>query len=108
MSELTIRSNHHFRFPTYGYEFVKDEYDQYVDAETRSQFDYYNDEEFEQAEFVNYKGHWYDMAEFMRVNENFPPPMNDWDGYSSDSYFSGVVVKFSDDYESVKMGTYIS
>jgi hypothetical protein len=40
--------------------------------------------------------------------ENKLPELKDWDGYQSDSYFSGVVIKISPDGEQYKIGTYFS
>ena len=71
-----------------------------------NQFDYLDEEEFDSRPFVNYKGYWYDLAEFMRVDPR--SELCKWQGYSSDSYFSGVVIRYVEDNERVVMGTYLS
>lgn len=58
------------------------------------------------ASFFRYKGQVYDLGEFMRIGEN--SPLSGWHGYASDSYFSGIVVKYCNDYESVIVGRYFS
>jgi len=52
--------------------------------------------------FFRYKGQIYDIADFM------PCPLEGWQGYSSDSYFSGVLLCLSPCGDSVKVGRYIS
>jgi len=55
----------------------------------------------------NYKGHWYHLGDFLRISSQdlFP---GDWDAYESDSYFSGVLIKLSDDGQEYIAGTYFS
>jgi hypothetical protein len=65
------------------------------------QFDWL-DEDSGYDGFINYKGHWYHLSEFMRGGG-----MADWDGYHGDSYFSGVVIKVSGDGEQYKIGDYM-
>ena len=71
------------------------------------QFNYLAEDEFNQQSFVNYKGHWYDLSEFMRVGDSELGKLK-WQGYSSDSYFSGIVVRYVENNEQVVMGTYCS
>jgi len=61
----------------------------------------------EDAKFVKYRGQLYDLGEFVRTS-NLPvgSPLRNWDGYHSDSYFSGIVCKYRYDGESVVMGSY--
>ncbi len=46
-------------------------------------------------QFFVYKGDVYCMADFMRIEKNAPEWMKEYDGYSNDSFFSGVVVKYA-------------
>ena len=78
----------------------------------RAEFDYLDwtavDEGRESALFVMYKGRLYDVGEFVRVD-----PLSDlyglgWRGYSADSYFSGTLIRLSDDGYSAVMGRYYS
>ena len=72
----------------------------------RREFDYLSQDEFDEREFFKYRGVWYDFSEFMRLEHNSPFG-NKWDGYSSDSYFSGIVVKNCYD-GNIIVGTYLS
>lgn len=73
----------------------------------RAEFDYLDS--IDDASFFAYKGQIYDIGEFMHVDAKREPclsPLAGWDGYSSDTFFSGVVVKYVDDCERVIVGTY--
>ena len=67
-------------------------------------FDYLNDEEFESNSFVEYLGQIYDISEFVLIENN--SDFKGWDGYSSDSYFSGTLIKICKDNDFVIMGRY--
>ncbi len=78
----------------------------------KENFDYLKtDDEQSQATFVRYKGCVYNTGEFMRI-DNGPdnsPDLKKWDGYSSDTYFSGILLKYDiNDMDYVKMGLYYS
>jgi hypothetical protein len=75
--------------------------------ELRGQFDYLTDDEFDEMEFFKYKGYWYSIGDFMRLDSNSAFGNRKWDGYSSDSYFSGVLVKYCYD-GTVVVGRYYS
>lgn len=68
-------------------------------------FDYQNaDEAFDG--FFKYRGVWYHLDMFMRTEgvDDF----KNWNGYHSNSAFSGVLLKVSRDGESYKVATYIA
>ena len=96
---LEIRTNNHKREVVYWWELTEKE---------RKEFDYFNtDEEQSEALFFRYKGDVYAMGEFMRIEHC--PDFNGWDGYISDTFYSGVLVKYyEDDYDFVIVGTYFS
>ena len=73
----------------------------------KEQFDYQSEEEQDWSSYFQYKGTWYCTDQFMRFGYPGTSTMGNWQGYSSDSFFSGVVVEFNDDNE-VKLGTYFS
>ena len=56
--------------------------------------------------FFKYNNYWYHTTDFMRMEsrDQFPG----WDGYSSDSYFSGVLIQLSPDGQQYRIGTYYS
>jgi len=53
--------------------------------------------------FIYYKKRWYHLNEFM-LSSHF----TDWNGYHSDSFFSGTLIKVSKDCDEFKIGTYVS
>lgn len=70
------------------------------------------------ASFFRYRDQLYDLGEFSRViapnsqrchsMECDAPAFQGWDGYQSDSYFSGLLVRYSNDFHQVVVGTYYS
>ena len=72
------------------------------------EFDYYSPEEMEYKSFFRYKGYIYCLDDFMTcptmAKDN---PLSSWHGYHSDSYFSGIVVKYIDrDYDKITIGRF--
>ncbi len=57
--------------------------------------------------FFCYRGRWYHISDFMRI-DNAATDLKGWDGYSGDSYFSGVLLKVSRDGDRYKAATYFS
>jgi len=68
----------------------------------KADFDYYTPEELYCALFFRYKGNVYDIGEFLLAPESLKP----WHGYSSSSYFSGIVIKCDARMENVIVGSY--
>lgn len=92
---MKVITNNVPRQLTYGYELTDKQ---------KQEFDYIDDIDYHN--FVKYKNHIYDLSEFMRVENN--DKLDGWHGYANDSFFSGTLIKFSDDMESVIMGCYYS
>jgi len=92
---MKITTNNKPRFLISGYE---------LPDNIKKCFDYIDPIDFDMHDFVLYKGQYYDFNEFMRVDgySNFKP----WQGYISDGFFSGVLIKIVDE-DSVIMATYI-
>lgn len=79
----------------------------------RAEFDYIDWPAIEagndSATFFRYQGQLYDTSDFMTTHGiGEPEAFARWDGYQSDSFFSGILIRYTDDYESVIVGTYIS
>jgi len=56
-----------------------------------------------------YRGRAYAIDELYTTSFHHAPAwIREWDGYASDSYFSGIVVKFSGDRDAVQIGIYLS
>ncbi len=104
MSKLTIRTNNKPR-P------VLSRFD--LTAKESAEFDYLADDE---GSFFRYKGQVYDLGEFCRViatgasrahpTECDNPAFAGWHGYMSDSFFSGVLVKYVNGGDDVIVGVY--
>jgi hypothetical protein len=102
MSTLTIKTNNIPRETTYGMYFSGS-----LRQELRAQFDYLTEEQFDDMKFFNYKNYWYCFEDFMYLGSNSPFDNRKWDGYASDSYFSGVLMK--DNYDgTVIVGRFLS
>jgi hypothetical protein len=59
--------------------------------------------------FFKYRGSFYHLQDFMRVVNESTGDLVGWDGYMNDTFFSGTVIKFTDnDCDSVIVGRYYS
>lgn len=103
--EIRIRTNNVPRFVLDASELTLTE---------RAEFDYMDWAAMERGEdsasFIRYRGMCYDLGEFS-TTRGLPEfnPLTKWDAYMSDSFFSGVVVRYvGDDYESVVIGTFFA
>jgi hypothetical protein len=82
-----------------------------LSAGERAQFDYLNWPALEAGEdsasFVRFKGELYDLGEFSTTS-GMPEfsPLRAWDGYLSDSYFSGILVRYCEHFERVIVATF--
>ena len=95
---LEITTNNHSRPLIYGHELTDEE---------KQDFDYLDNIEEDFTGF-RYKNQVYSLDQFMRIENHTSIDFNSWDGYHSDSFFSGILVKFSDCGESVIVGMYFS
>ena len=67
-------------------------------------------------QFVKFRDVWYNLEDFITTspgpwNHGLPEEFKEWDGYSSDSFFSGVLLKYARDddrmdFDQVVMATY--
>jgi len=60
-------------------------------------------EDVQESSFFRYRDWCYDLCDFWRTdsNDNWK---DKWDGYKTDSYFSAILVKYSDCGEAVRVG----
>ena len=105
-----ITNNHAHQFVT-GYEVPM--------SVLKWQFDYLTAEEQSSGSFLKYKGHWYHISDFTRFGPFFmagieratggteESPFDGWHGRVSDSAWSGVVIRISEDGDTYQIGTYI-
>ena len=94
MTNIKIITNNKPRQLIYGYELTDKQ---------KQDFDYIED--IDSHDFVKYKNNIYDLSEFMRIETI--DSLKDWHSYSSDSSFSGTLVKYLDS-DTVIMGWYCS
>jgi hypothetical protein len=103
MSELTIRTNNVPRDVIDAYELTADE---------RATFDYIDWPAVERGEasasFFRYRGELYDLGDFEVWDNPASPTRGQWDGFRSDSFFSGLVVRYVDGCERVVVGLALS
>ena len=99
MNNLTVKTNNQWRDLVYSCD---------VPASVlNNQFDWCDNPEHET--FFKYRGYWYCLSDFMTTNTlDKESELSKWHGYSSDSFFSGVVVRFSDCGDCIQVGTYFS
>jgi hypothetical protein len=98
--KLNIRTNNHWRDFVRGYELT---------AKERAEWDMLDDDSLEDRTFIRYEGRVH-LDEFLPIvpylgNEN-ESGFDTWDGYMSDSFFSGLVIRYSTDCEQYQVGTY--
>ena len=102
MSELKVYTNYHRRELVYYWELTQAEKDD---------FDWIKDTEDDDYTFFRYRNNTYCLSDFMRVERNAPAEFQKWDGYNSESFFSGILVKFpsDDSFDDgfITVGTYI-
>lgn len=83
----------------------------------RADFDYIDEDDFYSQRFVKYKGRWYDVDDTQRIVTwprgvlcdfavNPGSPFAGWSCIDSESFFSGVLFRYTKDYENVVCGSY--
>ena len=74
----------------------------------RSDYDWMSPEDLEyNYGFFRYRSTVYHLQDFMRFSSD-PEEFTGWDGYHSDSYFSGVLVRLTEDCDAVVVGRFCS
>lgn len=86
----------------------------------QKEFAYVADEDRYSPRFVKYKGQYYDTCDTQRITTEGgafagwamqvkpDDPLAKWHAIASDSFFSGMVFKFDEDFEKVVVGVYTS
>lgn len=83
----------------------------------QAEFNYIKDQNrAEWSEFFRYRGNVYDLGDFSRIITEHRPgfyhytepdsPLAQWEAIASDSYFSGVVIKYNEDHSKIIVGVY--
>lgn len=96
---VTIKTDHKWKAVLSGFELPK---------KWRKEFSYLTNDQYSDVRFAYYNKYYYDVQEFMVLQGHAgqPKEFKGWDGYQSDSYFSGIVIKISSDGEKYKIGRY--
>jgi hypothetical protein len=71
-----------------------------------------HDFENEESSFFEYRGQWYDLADFPAFGTMWVPCpqsllLKRWHALAADSFFSGIVLRLSPDCETVSAGLYL-
>ena len=71
-----------------------------------SEFDYVDDADRYDPRFFKYRGAWYDVFEFEYISDQpcYASFRGKWDGVQTDSFFSGIVLRWVDEFDSVIVG----
>ena len=95
---IVIKSDKKWRTFKYGYELPK---------KWRKEFDWLKGEAFTDGNFAYYRKWYYALDEFLRIEPSGQTiGFRGWDGYISDTYGSGTVIKISSDGNRYKIGHY--
>ena len=65
-------------------------------------------EDHEVFGFIKYRNNWYHVSDFERIGYYDLSDIKDWDGRYCDTLWTATLIKFSDDGESYKIGTFIA
>lgn len=103
MSDVKIVTNNHERKVYYLFELS--EHEQTI---VKREFDWIDSNDianWEEEQFFNYRDTWYCLSDFMSLHNkvycsNPPDFMQGWDGYLTDSFFSGILIKYPCDHDS--------
>jgi hypothetical protein len=86
-----IKTNNHLRPVLYWHDLTEKEQAEIVD----------NYDTVKDGTFFRYRKEIYDLSDFVRVGEDLE---SDWDGCMSETVFSAVLVKYSEDGDFLKVG----
>ena len=102
---LQIKTNNQERELLSFYEFSLAQQQQ-----LRSDFDWIDEEELASPGFFTYRGTVHHISQFLPFGtlQIQYPELCAWHAYESDTYFSGTVIRASEDGETVVVGTYFN
>ncbi len=60
----------------------------------------------EESSFFRYRNYVYDLNDFMRITDKTDEVIGDFDGCHGDTYFSGTVIKFTNDNETLTVARF--
>jgi hypothetical protein len=78
-----------------------------IQLEIRKDYDWMDSQDIESNfGFFVYRGQVYHLQDFMRVTDVSDPSFSGWDGYTSDTVWSGTLVKLTEDCGFVVVGRF--
>jgi hypothetical protein len=99
---LTIKTNNIAR-PLLHLE----DFDENTQLKIRKQYDWMHPDDIDSNfGFFAYRGQLYHLQDFMRVTDVSDPDLKGWDGYASETVWSGTVVRLTEDCGFVIVGRY--
>ena len=99
---MKIKTNNIPRHLIYGYELTDKE---------RQEFDYIPKDDMPNENFIRYKGTLYHTGDIMAIDTRkacLPYGFSEWHAYVSETFFSGVMFRFTEDHEQVICASYYS
>lgn len=96
---MDIKTNNQWRAVLQGYE---------LPESARAEFDYMEPEELDCASFVQFKGQYFDLNDFMRVEQGGELHKLGWHGVNGTGFFHAYIIKLSDCGESAIVGQLFS
>jgi hypothetical protein len=93
---IVIKTNNQWRDFSYANEVPKDVLEDQFDHLDKDTTDH----------FLKYKGTWYHLSDFLRIDRNNEGPFNGWEGSHNHSESSGVVIRISTDCECYQIGSW--
>ena len=94
---MTITTNNHHRAFSYRHDVPSDVLD--------DQFDYHDGDVSDG--YFKYHGTWYHSDQFMRFGYPGHDTWKGWQASLADSFFSGILIRLSEDGETYQVATYI-
>tara|TARA_B100000459_G_C8579513_1_gene202588 strand:+ start:414 stop:719 length:306 start_codon:yes stop_codon:yes gene_type:complete len=83
------------------------DFNETIQLKIRKEYDWMESQDIESNfGFFVYCGQVYHLQDFMRVTDVSDPDLNGWDGYASDSVWSGTLVKLTEDCDFVIVGRF--
>jgi hypothetical protein len=76
-------------------------------AKMQKHFDYVDIEDYDSYRFFKYKDIYYDTNQFIPCSTAMFGKLKKWDSYKNDSFYSGIVINYSTEFDTVLVGTYI-
>ncbi len=86
-----------------------EDFNESIQSEIRKEYDWMDPKDIEcNFGFFVYLGQVHHLGDFMRVTDVSDPDLNGWDGYTSETVWSGTLVRLTEDCNFVVVGRFFS